>query len=148
MSVQPDNWNENTVVWNNQPQVGALAGNIGANGIGNLNLGALQSVWADKIISFQLWDSRKLDQQFKIVSKEGGSPAILRVYHASTTTTTTGTTTGTTTTTGSSPTTIDFNPVADAYVRGGTSANANFGGDTKLAIKSAAGVEDYNRYYF
>jgi hypothetical protein len=145
VSVQPDNWNENTVIWNNQPQVGAMAGNIGTNGIANLNLDSLKSVWNDKVISFQLWDSRKTDQLFKIYSKDGTGPApLLRVYHATSTTTTTG---GSTTTTGSGPNTYDFYPVADAYVRGGASANVNFGNDQKLSVKSVAGIEDYNRYF-
>jgi hypothetical protein len=113
VSVQPDNWNQNTVVWNNQPTAGAVAGNIGTNGVGILNINALQTVWGDKIISFQLWDSRKLNKLMKIVSKEGGNPARLRIQHS-----TPSTSTGSGSTTGTASHTIDFAPIADAYVRG------------------------------
>ena len=128
--------------------MGAGAGNIGANGVANLNLGALQSVWGDKIISFQLWDSRKTSTLFKIVSKEGGSPAKLRITYTPTTTSTSTTGSATTTgssTTGAAPSTIDFSPIADAYVRGGAAAGQNFGTDGALSVKAVTGSTEWNR---
>jgi hypothetical protein len=106
------------------------------------------------------------------MSKESGNPAKLRITHdgpatiattatvATTATTssvsttaatvaTTATTSSTTgvigTTTGSAPAAIEFAPVADSYVRGGTNSNDNYGGVNPLAVKRAPGSDDWTR---
>ena len=162
VSVMPDNWQESSVVWNNQPQVGAQCGIIGANGIGDLNVHILSTVWGDRVISFQLWDSKQVDQLMRISSKEGANPPILRLGYSVTgttgsATTGAGTTTGTTTTTtgpvtttsgstGSTGQTFDFIPVADANVRGGAFAADNYGAAASLSIKAAPGADtQWNR---
>jgi hypothetical protein len=48
----------------------------------------------------------------------------------------------------STPRTVAFNPVADAHVRGGASAGANFGTATTLEVKNGSGEEYDRQAYF
>ena len=145
----PDSWTETGVVWNNQPAVGALAGHIGASGTTDLTLSALQSVWADGVISFQLWDSHKLDAMMKIVSKEGSATgaARLRIEHSSTGGSTSSTT-GPASTSGNNGGTFNFVPIADSYARGGQFAGATYGASATLSVKSVAGSTEWSRESF
>lgn len=119
--VVDDTWSENTITYNNAPAFSNIVGSFATNGTtgGNFSIDVTDYVKSsleagDKTISFAIYDDNDGDGHIRFYSKEntvgGGIPAL------------------------AIETTIQ-SLNADAYVRGGTYADSNYGTSLSLVVK-------------
>ena len=71
--VSSNAWAETTISWNNRPATGATVGHIGNTGTATLNVGTLNTVFGDKIVTLRLFDPQNLDSLMNVYSREAAA---------------------------------------------------------------------------
>ena len=130
-ALNNDTWTEKGITWNNAPapatpSIGSLAVNDQSKYYEIDVTGFVKNQLAgDKVVSFVIKDSAAQNKNIAFNSKENPSsrPQLLIVPDS-------------TTQSFSSSNTVT--PVADAYIRNGSYATANYGADTALPVKGAS----------
>ena len=134
-SISDNSWTETGITWSNKPNTGALIETKSVPLIGewiefDVTTQVNGALAGDGVISVQLSES-SVDKFVAYHAREaaasGDRPHL--VYELA-------------------PPANTLSSVADAYVRGGTYTNDNFGTDTKVLVKENAGSNDFDRMSF
>ncbi|MEM9859839.1 MAG: DNRLRE domain-containing protein, partial [Bacteroidota bacterium] len=133
--VSDDSWTETGITWNNQPSTGALIGTETVPAIGE---------WIEFEVTSQVNGELFGDGTLSVRVSES-SIGTYAVYHAREVSTAED---RPQLVYELAPQANSLSNVADAYVRGGTNSNNNYGTDTKIVVKENAGTANNDRMSF